>query len=92
MNHEAAADLRDVLNAKRYVQGPNDDGGDVTFRLVRVQQPGYLNGDPMYEVLLSFIDTADSHHFPNDFLQLVTDQDCYLRVSDEEVHIRDWRA
>jgi len=87
VNHEEAADLRSVLNAKSYVRGPEDDDAQYTFRLTRVRQPGYFNGDPWYEVL---IDTTDAETFqlPSDFLEFVTDRGCYLRVDEGTVHIR----
>lgn len=89
MKHEMAADFRSVLNAKDYVKCSGDDSGRHRFELVRVQQPGYLNGEPMYEVVLTVID-PDSYHLPRDFLELVTDRDCYLRVSGDQMHIRDY--
>lgn len=93
MKHEKAASLRSLLNAQDYVEGPDagDDRGRCTFKLVRVAQPGYLNGEPMYEVLLRVSD-PDSFALPSDFLEIVADRDCYLRVDGDEVHIRDWTA
>lgn len=91
MNHEAAAELRETLNATDYVEGPEDDAGNHTFTLTRVRQPGYLNGEPMYEVL---VEAADPETFalPSDFLELVIGRDCYLRVDEGTVHIRDWET
>jgi len=87
VNHEEAADLRSVLNAKSYVRGPEDDEAQYIFRLARVRQPGYLNGDPLYEVLIDATD-AKTLQLPSDFLELVTDRGCYLRVDEGTVHIR----
>lgn len=91
MNHDLAADVRTTLNEKQYVEGPDDDKGDEILYLVRVRQPGYLNGEPMYETLVD-IRNPDRLHLPHDFLQLVTDHGCYLQISDGTIHIRDWRT
>lgn len=93
MNHDQAADLRESLNALRFVEGPDDDHDGQPFRLVRVRQPGYLNGAPMYEVLVDVrVGGRDSIHLPSDLLKLVTDNDAYIRIENRTVHIRDWRA
>lgn len=89
MNHADAADLRDTLNEMRFVEGPNEDR-TLPFRLVRVQQPGYLNGEAIYEVLINVDD--DHLHLPSDFLSLVTQRGCYLRIQDGTIHIRDWQT
>ena len=94
MNHDDAAALRAQLNGADYVRGPADDqDGDPTaeFRLARVRQPGYLNGEPIYEVLL---DVADREHFhlPSDLLELIADHGGYIRVDGGTLHIRDWKT
>jgi len=92
MNHDDAADLRASLNEKDYVEGPEDDRGRCQlFKLVRVQQPGYLNGEPMYEVVFNVIE-PESFHLPTDLLELVSDRGGYLRVTGDEIHVRDWRT
>jgi len=94
MNHDDAAALRTQLNDADYVRGPTDDqDGDPTaeFRLARVRQPGYLNGEPIYEVLLDVAD-REVFHLPNDLLELVADRGGYIRVDDGTLHIRDWQA
>lgn len=88
MNHDDAAELRETLNGLRFVEAP-DENKTLPMRLVRVQQPGYLNGDPMYEVIIR---VDEDLHLPKDFLELVTDHGCYLRIQDGELHIRDWKT
>ena len=59
MNHDDAAALRAQLNDADYVRGPTDDQSGTStaeFCLARVRQPGYLNGEPIYEVLLDVAD------------------------------------
>lgn len=93
MNHEMAAELRTTLNDKHYVEGPDEDSTGDQFWLVRVRQPGYLNAEPMYEVLVDVhASDSDRLHLPYDFLELVTDHDCYLRIDDGTIHIRDWKT
>lgn len=98
MNHADAAEIRDELNARDYVRAPDDDTfSSDAFHLVRVVQPGYLNGQPMYEVRLDACPgqgsrPSDSVYLPGDLLELVADRGCYLRVDGDTVHIRDWRA
>ena len=92
MNHDDAATLRARLNDADYVAGPtNDQSCDSTaeFGLVRVRQPGYLNKEPIYEVLLDIVD-RESFHLPSDLVRLVADHDGYIRVDDGTLHIRDW--
>lgn len=89
MNHAMAAEFRNLLNASDYVDGPDNDHTK-QLRLVRVQQPGYLNGEPMYEVVIRV--DRDSIHLPTEFLELVSDRGCYLRLDGDDLHIRDWRT
>jgi hypothetical protein len=92
MNHDDAAALRARLNDVDYVRGPTDDQRDTPtaeFRLARVRQPGYLNGEPIYEVLLDVAD-RESFHLPSDLLELVADHGGYIRVDGGTLHIRDW--
>lgn len=93
MNHAQAAEVRDALNALRCVQAPGDDRGNQSFRLVRVVQPGYLNGEPIYEVRVRRIRSPTGEtHLPGEFLAVVADAETYLRIDDDEIHIRDWRV
>jgi len=94
MNHDDAAALRTRLNDADYVADPNTDqscGQTAEFRLVRVRQPGYLNNEPIYEVLLDIVD-RESFHLPSGLVRLVADQDGYIRVGDGTLHIRDWQT
>jgi len=94
MNHDDAAALRAQLNGTDYVRGPTGDqsgGLAAEFRLARVRQPGYLNGEPIYEVLLDVAD-REVFHLPSDLLELVADHGGYIRVGDGTLHIRDWEA
>ena len=94
MNHDDAAALRAQLNDADYVADTTDgQSGNPTaeFRLARVRQPGYLNGEPVYEVLLDVVG-RESFHLPSDLLELVADHSGYIRVDGGELHIRDWKA
>jgi len=94
MNHDDAAALRAQLNDANYVRGPTDGQSGTPaaeFRLARVRQPGYLNDEPIYEVLLDVVDRG-SFHLPSDLLELVADHGGYIRVNGGTLHIRDWRA
>jgi hypothetical protein len=94
MNHDDAAALRAQLNGADYVRGPTDSqDGDPTaeFRLARVRQPGYLNGEPIYEVLVDIVD-REHFHLPSDLVELVADRGGYIRVGGGTLHIRDWEA
>jgi len=94
MNHDDAAALRAQLNDADYVEGPTGDqsgGLAAEFRLARVRQPGYLNGEPIYEVLLDIVD-RESFHLPSDLLELIADYGGYIRVDGGALHIRDWEA
>ena len=90
MDHATAAELRDTLNETRFVQGP-DENRSRPFRLARVNQPGYLNGEPMYEVLLD-ADDPDYIHLTSELLELVVERDGYIRIDEKTIHIRDWTA
>jgi hypothetical protein len=79
MNHEKAAGLRDDLNRSRHVESPDDSAGSHPFRLARVNQPGYLNGEPMYEVVPR-ITESDGFMLPSNLLRDIVDEECYLRV------------
>lgn len=97
MNHADAAEIRAAVNSLECVEGPDDDRmTNVPLRLARVVQPGYLNGDPIYEVVVSTTASrrsgTDSVHLPGAFLAVVADRECYLRVDGDEIHIRDWRG
>lgn len=91
MNHDTAADVRDTLNGKDYVRGPDDDHDSAfKFRLARVHQTGYMDGQPFFEVLLTPQHGRDSVHLPRDFVRWVADAGMYLRVdADGDVHVRD---
>lgn len=97
MNADEAADVRDQLNALDVVDGadvaPDEDTNvDAVFRYARVVQPGYQNGEPFFEVLLTPSSPTGSVHLPRDLLDWLGDSEYYVRVDREErgeVHIRD---
>jgi hypothetical protein len=94
MNHDDAAALRARLNDESYVADPPTDqsgGQTAEFRLVRVRQPGYLNNEPIYEVVLDIVD-RESFHLPSGLVRLVADHHGYIRVDDGTLHIRDWQT
>lgn len=91
MNPDEAATVRDQLNDLDVVEGPDDDSGDFAFRLARVSQPGYTNGEPTFEVLLSPTRRRGSVHIPRELLDWLADAEYYLRVDRDDggdVHIR----
>jgi len=96
MNHLKAADIRDSITYLDSVDGveENEDAtpGDADFRLATVNQPGYANGAPHYEVLLHPGDTSTgSVHIPTDVVDWVADKGLFFRIDLEDgvVHIRD---
>lgn len=94
MNYGDAADIRDRLNELDVVEGPDDDAGGSPFKLARIHQPGYTNGEPTFEVLLMPTSGAfrdDSVHIPGGIVALVAEFGGYLRVDTgdgADVHIR----
>lgn len=99
MNADEAADVRDQINDLDVVDGaevaPDEETNvDAVFRYARVNQPGYQNGDPFFEVLLtpSTNNSSGSIHLPRELLDWLGDSEYYVRVDREErgeVHIRD---
>lgn len=88
MNHADAATIREELNDLACVVAPDEDRRRGAFRLARVRQPGYLNQDPLYEVVLEA--GREPVYLPQEFLDAVAGWECYVRVDGETVHVRDW--
>lgn len=91
MNREAAEQLRDDLNRTDFVAGPDDDASRHAFKLARIHQPGYTNGEPTFEVLMNSAMGGGSVYLPSAFIQWLEERDAdrYVRVDDElTVHIR----
>lgn len=91
MNHSDAAAIREELNDLGCVLAPDDDRVRAAFRLARVRQPGYLNQEPLYEVVLEADVSDDGQvYLPREFLEAVAGWECYVRVDGDTVHLRDW--
>lgn len=88
MNHDDAAALRATLNGKPYVQAPDDGADDPLLSLVRVRQPGYLDGEPHYEVVAHLSD-RETYMLPQDLLRTVSEAGGYLRVDGRTLHVRE---
>lgn len=97
MNADEAADVRDQLNDLDVVDGaevdPDEETNvDAVFRYARVIQPGYQNGEPFFDVVLTPSSPTGSVHLPRELLDWLAGTDYYVRVDREErgeVHIRD---
>lgn len=91
MDSRTAADVRDALNELDCVDAPDDDSSrSRAFSLARVHQPGYSNGEPHYEVLLTPEAAGDSVPFPTELIGFLAERDYYARVDqpDGTVHVR----
>lgn len=89
MDITEAQTLRDDLNGLDCVEAPSEDNTDVTFWLCRVNQSGYESGDPHYEVVLQARNNR-THPLmlPNELLEEVQQRGFYLRVDNDEEHVR----
>lgn len=91
MNMSKAVGVRDACNELECVETPHEDSpSNCAYRLARVHQTGYTNGEPHFEVLLTPNRRDQSVHITRELVGMLADRKYYARVDmdDGEIHIR----